>query len=72
MFSMFATARVWRWAKLNLKNKIYERTYSVPLVANRAADLLEHFHDGRLVRAFEIQEQAAVDCHSGQLGHRVF
>ena len=70
MFFMSAVARAWRWVKL--KNKIYERTYSIPLASDLIANRFQYFHDVRLVRAFEIQEQAAADGDSGQLGHRLF
>jgi len=45
--------------------------YLIPLAAHRAADLLEHFHDLRVVWPFEVQEQAAAARHPRELGHRV-
>jgi hypothetical protein len=47
-------------------------TYIIPLAADCAADLLECFHDVRVVWPFEIQEQAAAARHPRELGHRVF
>jgi hypothetical protein len=46
--------------------------YLIPLAAHRAADLLERFHDVRVVWPFEVQEQAAAARHPRELGHRVF
>ncbi len=45
--------------------------YLIPLAAHRAAHLLEHFHDVRVVWPFEIQELAALAGHPGELGHRL-
>jgi len=42
--------------------------YLIPLAAHRAADLLECFHDVRVVWPFEIQEQAAAARHPRELG----
>jgi hypothetical protein len=46
--------------------------YFIPLAADCAADLFEHFHDGGLVWPFEIQKQAAAARHPRELGYRVF
>jgi len=60
--------------RIRAKHKIpfpnHERPDSIPLAARCAADLLERFHDGRVVRPLEIQEQTAAAGHPGQLGHR--
>jgi hypothetical protein len=47
--------------------------YFIPLAARRAADLLECFHDVRVVWQFEseIQKFAALAGHPRELGHRV-
>jgi hypothetical protein len=50
----------------------YERPDSIPLAAGGAADLLEHLHDHRLVRPFEVQKQAAPARHSGERGIAFF
>ena len=37
------------------KDKFHERTHSIPLGADRAADHLEHFHDVRVVRPLKFK-----------------
>ena len=43
--------------------------YFIPLAAHRVADLLEYFHDVRVVWPFEIQKLAALAGHSRELGN---
>jgi hypothetical protein len=51
--------------------RIYGQNNLQPMAASCAADLLEHFHDRRVVWSFEIQEQTALARGFCELGHRL-